>query len=72
LYRNGEDIAVLFIYTDADGNSQTVMFAKAAGNTYRITCDGECGCREVYSFEANSASCSCEDCVMTVEEVSNQ
>ncbi len=72
IYRNGGDEAVLFEYQDASGESHTVMFAKAAGKTYRISCEGECGCREVYSFETNSASCSCEDCVMTVEEVSNQ
>ena len=72
LYRNGEDVAVLFTYKDENGDTHTVMFARAGGKTYRITCDGECGCREVYSFETNSASCSCEDCVMTVEEVSNQ
>ncbi|MDC0257947.1 hypothetical protein OAK35_04300 [Crocinitomicaceae bacterium] len=72
LYRNGDDVAVLFMYTDADGGSQTVMFARVGGKTYRISCDGDCGCREEYSFETNSASCSCEDCVMTVEEVTNQ
>jgi len=72
VYRNGSDEAALFSYIDANGVASTVMFARASGKTYRISCEGECGCREVYSFETNSASCSCEDCVMTVEEVSNQ
>jgi hypothetical protein len=72
MYRNGDDVAVRFTYKEESGERHTVMFAKVAGKTYRISCDGECGCREEYSFETNSASCSCEDCVMTVEEVSNQ
>ncbi|MCR9172710.1 MAG: hypothetical protein NXI10_09475 [bacterium] len=72
MYKNGDDIAVRFTYKDENGETHTVMFAKAAGKTYRITCDGECVCKEEYSFETHSASCSCEDCVMTVEEVSNQ
>lgn len=72
IYRDGDDVAVQFRYKDEQGDTNTVLFAKYAGKTYRISCDGMCGCREVYSFETNSASCSCEDCIMTVEEVSNQ
>lgn len=72
LYRNGEDVAVLFTYKDEVGNTHTIMFARAGDKTYKINCEGECGCREVYSFETNSASCSCTECTMTVEEVSSQ
>lgn len=71
IYRNDGEAAVEFIY-EVNGVENTTMFAKAAGKKYQITCEGTCGCREVYSFETNSASCSCEDCVMTVEEVSSQ
>ena len=56
---------------DGAGTDGSVMFAKADGKKYQITCDGPCGCREVYSFATNSASCSCDDCVMSVEEVSS-
>ena len=72
IYRNGDDVAVRFEYKDGDGVSHSVMFARAGSKTYRINCEGTCGCREVYSFETNTASCSCDDCTMTVEEVSNQ
>lgn len=72
IYNNSDDVAVLFQFTDGAGGQHTVMFARADGKTFKINCEGECGCREVYSFETNSASCSCDDCIMTVEEVSNQ
>lgn len=72
IYRDVDSEAVLYTYTDTGGEERTVMFARVGGKTYRISCEGDCGCREVYSFETNSASCSCDDCVMTVEEVSNQ
>lgn len=70
IYRDGDDTAVEYVYKDANGVESTTMFAKANGKKYHISCEGVCGCREVYSFETNSASCSCDDCTMTVEEVS--
>ncbi len=69
IFRDGDDVAVSFDFTDDSGVEHSIMFAKIKGKTYQISCDGPCGCREVYSFETNSASCSCDDCVMTVEEV---
>lgn len=62
--------AVTFIFEDAQGVEHSTMFAKIGGEKFQITCDGDCGCREVYSFETKSASCSCDDCTMTVEEAS--
>ncbi len=68
IYNSGDDVAVEFIYTNQNEIENTVMFARAAGKKYSISCDGDCGCREIYSFDTNSASCSCDDCVMIIIE----
>lgn len=70
MYRVPEGIAVQYFYS-AGGEDETVMFTKANVDdvTYKIDCTGPCGCKEVWNFKKGQASCSCDDCVMTVEEV---
>lgn len=67
--RNKDDYFVTFFYSDESDSENTVTFARAQGNTYKIQCTGDCGCREIYYFETNSAACSCDTCTMTVEHV---
>ncbi len=64
-----DDVTVLFVFSGGNDDDSSVMFARAGGKTYLIDCTGSCGCKEVYSFGTNSASCSCDDCVMKVTEV---
>jgi len=68
-HKRGENYMATYTYVDQEGNEDTVTFAKANGNTYKIQCTGDCGCKEVYSFNTNSASCSCDNCTMTVEQI---
>ena len=71
IFNDGDNEAVSFVFEDELGVEHSTMFAKIDGKKFQITCDGTCGCREVYSFETKSASCSCNECTMTVEEVSS-
>lgn len=66
----------IFYFTNKEGVQNTVLYSQGESSinskekkTYRIDCIGSCECREIYSFETNSASCSCSDCQMIVEEL---
>lgn len=63
---------IMFEYELSDGEIGTVMYVNEydiqgrKDKTYEIDCTGPCGCREQYNLNTGTASCSCDDCVMTV------
>ncbi len=68
-----EVTTITYIYELSDGSEESVMYANtydpntgAIGPVYEIDCTGSCGCREQFDFNTNKASCSCDDCKMTV------
>lgn len=46
-----------------------VIIVSERGKIYKVSCDGTCDCRSRFQFDPPTASCSCEDCVLTVEEL---
>lgn len=69
LHKRGQNFSITYTYLDSDGNDETVTYARTGNKTYQITCTGSCGCLEVYHFDTNTASCSCDPCIMNVTEV---
>lgn len=64
-----DDVIVTnFFYKTEGGDLGSVMMMKALGKTYQVSCSGGCDCRAQYSFDTNTASCSCSDCQMTIVE----
>lgn len=75
-YSNGNVIAVMFDFFDSKGIKKSVMYSQQIlnknsieGTKYEIVCDGACGCKEVFNFNNGTASCSCNDCKMTVTQI---
>lgn len=64
----------MFLYTDSDGATGSVLYAKAAGDdkAYRVDCHGDCDCRERYIFDPVSVECTCDDCVMDITPIPSQ
>lgn len=73
---------ITFHFTDASGNSQSVLYTSNVSHNpyqntkselvdrkFRVDCSGDCGCREQFDFNTNTASCSCSDCTMEVTEI---
>lgn len=68
LWKKNNYIIARFNYNDS-GTDGSVMYKISTNKTYQIDCTGGCGCKEVYDFSTNKASCSCADCVMNVTVV---
>ena len=76
---NGKTVILTLFFTDKNNVQNSVLYSetfssssqgsKMVNKKYRIDCTGSCGCREQYHFGTNTASCSCDDCVMDVEEI---
>jgi hypothetical protein len=64
----GESKAVHFDFlvnkTVAD---DVIIVFERGGKIYKVSCDGTCDCRSRFEFEPPAASCSCDDCVLTIE-----
>lgn len=74
-FSNGEIIAVMFEFINPNGETKSVMYSQViednviSGKKFEIVCDGPCGCKEIFNFNNGTASCSCNDCKMTVTEI---
>jgi hypothetical protein len=74
-FSNGEIIAVMFEFINPNGETKSVMYSQViednviSGKKFEIVCDGACGCKEIFNFNNGTASCSCNDCKMTVTEI---
>ncbi len=76
-YVQENSIGIRYEFRDLENNLQTVLYIqhnntnmngnKIAPITYRVECDGPCGCKERWNFPKGTAECSCNDCTMTVE-----
>ena len=70
-YLFGKDFeAIVFNFTDDEGE-KSVMYVNNLRNSKKfvIDCKGDCCCREIYDLNEGTASCSCDQCQMTVEEL---
>ncbi|MGH1433153.1 MAG: hypothetical protein ACRBG0_01720 [Lewinella sp.] len=83
-YKESDDISITEIEIQTSGESKAVRFdylvnklvaddviivSERGGKTYKVSCDGTCDCRSRFEFDPPAASCSCEDCVLTVESI---
>ena len=66
---SGESKAVRFVFRVNGLVADSVIIVSERGKIYKVSCDGSCDCRSSFQFEMLIASCACEDCVMTVEEL---
>lgn len=81
VYKPSDDVSITGIEIKTSGESKAVHFAflvnktladdviivSERGKIYKVSCDGTCDCRSRFEFEPPAASCSCDDCVLTVE-----
>jgi len=66
---SGESKAVQFDFLVNNLVADDVIIVSERGKIYKVSCDGSCDCRSRFQFDPPTASCSCEDCVLTVEEL---
>ena len=64
---SGESKAVHFDFLVNKTLADDVIIVFERGKITRISCDGTCDCRYRFEFEPPTASCSCDDCVLTIE-----
>lgn len=67
---DGENHFVSYDVSDGDGDYNFAVM-RAGGETYTVSCSGSCDCRSQFHLPSGTASCSCADCVLTVNVVRN-
>jgi hypothetical protein len=67
-YVEKEGGVMIFNFLDSDRIENSVMIRYTRTGTWVISCIGNCGCTPIFDLEAGTASCSCSDCDLIVEQ----